>query len=59
VDIGEGRYLVCERCGSDRLKIIIRHQEAETILCAKCDDVVAYANGLTRVSLEAKKSEHQ
>ena len=44
--------LKCERCGSEELKIVLHHEEAQTIVCAKCGDVVAYANGLTRVSMK-------
>ena len=45
--------LACERCGSEELKIILHHEEAQTVVCAKCNDVVAYANGITRVSMKA------
>ena len=48
--------LKCERCGSEELKIVLHHEEAQTIVCAKCGDVVAYANGLTRVSMKPTHS---
>jgi hypothetical protein len=37
------------------MTIIIHHEEAQTVTCAKCKDIVAYASGLTRVSLKVTK----
>ena len=52
-DHRDASHLNCERCGSDEMRILLHHEEAQTVVCAKCGDIVAYANSLTRVSLKA------
>jgi hypothetical protein len=41
------------------MKIILHHEEAQAAVCAKCNDVVAYASGVKRVSFKAARTDRE
>ena len=41
------------------MKILLHHEEAQAVVRAKCDDAVAYASGLTRVSFKAARTDRE
>jgi hypothetical protein len=41
------------------MKIILHHEEAQAVVCAKCNNVVAYARGVTRVSFKAARTDRE